>query len=57
MRRPPSKECPQRRIEIIEDIAKGNSSDDVMPLTAGDPPVTVRVIAEALAVYEAITRA
>ena len=37
-----------RLIEIINDIAQGNYSNDIMPLTTDDQPETVRVIAEAV---------
>ena len=36
-------------LEVIEEIARGNYSNDIMPLTAGDRPETVRIIAEAMA--------
>ncbi|MGD8385747.1 MAG: HD domain-containing protein [Desulfobacteraceae bacterium] len=39
----------QRLIEVIEEIARGNYSNDIMPLTAEGQPDTVRVIAEAMA--------
>jgi putative nucleotidyltransferase with HDIG domain len=38
----------QRLIEIIEEIAKGNYSNDVMSLTTEDKPAFVRNIAEAM---------
>ena len=37
-----------RLIEIIEEIAKGNYSDDIMALTADDQPEHIRTIAEAM---------
>lgn len=37
-----------RLIEIINEIAQGNYSNDIMPLTAEDQPETVRAIAEAV---------
>ncbi|MFH1983559.1 MAG: HD domain-containing phosphohydrolase [Pseudomonadota bacterium] len=37
-----------RLIEIINEIAQGNYSNDIMPLTTEDQPETVRVIAEAV---------
>jgi len=44
-----SDESLERLIGIIEEIAGGNYSNDIMPLTTGDRPETVRVIAEAMA--------
>lgn len=38
----------KRLIEIIEEIAKGNYSNDIMPLTTDDQPEPVRTIAEAM---------
>jgi putative nucleotidyltransferase with HDIG domain len=38
-----------RLLEIIEEITRGNYSNDIMPLTTEDRPETVRVIAEAMA--------
>ena len=37
-----------RLIEIIEEIAKGNYSNDIMPLTTDDQPEHIRTIAEAM---------
>ncbi|MBW1801492.1 MAG: HD domain-containing protein [Deltaproteobacteria bacterium] len=37
-----------RLIEIINDIAQGNYSNDIMPLTTGHQPEKVRTIAEAV---------
>lgn len=37
-----------RLIEIIEEIAKGNYSNDIMALTADDQPEHIRAIAEAM---------
>jgi len=39
----------ERLLEIIEAIANGHYSNDIMPLTADDQPETVRRIAEAMA--------
>jgi len=38
----------RRLIEIIEEIAKGNYSNDIMPLTTEENPEAVRIIAEAM---------
>lgn len=38
----------ERLIEIIEEIARGNYSDDIMALTADDQPEHIRTIAEAM---------
>lgn len=35
-------------LQVIEEIAKGNYSNDIMPLTADDQPEPVRTIAEAV---------
>lgn len=37
-----------RLVEIIDEIAQGNYSNDIMPLTTDDQPETVRAIAEAV---------
>ncbi len=38
----------ERLIRIIEEIAKGNYSNDIMPLTTEDNPEPVRIVAEAM---------
>lgn len=38
-----------RLLEVIEQIARGHYSNDIMPLTAEDQPETIRTIAEAMA--------
>ena len=35
-------------LHIISEIAKGNYSNDIMPLTTDDQPETIRCIAEAM---------
>ena len=39
----------ERLIEIIEEIARGNYSNNIMPLTTEENPEPVRIIAEAMA--------
>jgi hypothetical protein len=39
----------ERLIEIIEEIARGNYSNNIMPLTTEENPEPVRIITEAMA--------